>query len=134
MTRGVPGFKIQYSISHVLYRLKSRSSGGAGEGGRLKCYQCDTSWIWYYVWDVVGWPQLLYIRGVVDSAAGSNRRNPSYSREGRIPISKFFWNREIFFVKDQSCQAIPGCWVMLQLKIGSARRVSHHTAYMGDCY
>ena len=46
-------------------------------GGRLKCQQGDTSWIWYYLCAVVGSPQIPYIRDLVVSTAGSNRRDPS---------------------------------------------------------
>ena len=65
-----PGMRGEYLMCIVLAKITEL-------GGRLKCQQGDTSWVWYYLCAVVGSPQIPHIRGLVVSTAGSNCRNPS---------------------------------------------------------
>ena len=107
--------------------------------GRLKYQQGDTSWVWYYLCTVVGWPHLLNMRGLMVSAARSNHRSPSLI-PGRAKHQSVTFSEIVKFLLRPMMVEVEGLielfWVlpMLQLKPGSARGVFHHTAYMGNCY
>ena len=127
--------------------------------GRLKWRQGDTLRVWYYVWNVVGSPHLPYNRSLADKAAGSNYRCPSSIR-GRAEhlfvnsskIVKFLW-------KTNDGRGGTPDWVVLNVTYAPAKTleregkllltqcfygnclwylitvfISHHTAYMGNCY
>ena len=82
------------------YLMRFVSANMTDLGMRLKCQQGDTSWVWYYLCSVAGWPRFPYIRGLMlarqDQTAEIQVRFPGGQNTNR----EFFWNRKIF-VKDQ---------------------------------
>ena len=88
---------------------------------------------------VVGWPQLPYIHGLVVSAAGSNRRSASLI-PGRADY-QFVNSSEVvkLLFKANDGRGRRPDWTILGATYASAntwsgRGVSHHSAYIGNCY
>ena len=106
---------------------------------RLKCQQDDTSWVWYYLYSVVGWPQFPYIRGLVLSAARCNCRSLSSiprREELQSPNSSHIVKllSETNDGRSRRPERVVSSATYAPAKTQEREGVSYQTAYGGNCY